>query len=52
MKSKRRNLNWWSISSVTARKLRKKGVMVRWSSQFESMVRWNPLIKEQVNEQF
>ena len=47
----RRHLNWWPISSATARKLRKKGVMVRWSTQFESMVRWNPMKKEQANEQ-
>jgi hypothetical protein len=44
--NKRRESNWWPICPARARKLRKKGVMVRWSSQFESMVRWNPLKKE------
>lgn len=49
--SKRRHLNWWPISNVRARKLRQRGVMVRWSTQFESMVRWNPLKKETDHDQ-
>lgn len=43
---KRRENNWWLISRARARKLRKKGVMVRFSTQYMSMVRWNPLKKE------
>lgn len=49
--SKRRHLNWWPISNARARKLRQRGVMVRWSTAFESMVRWNPLKKEATYDQ-
>lgn len=43
---KRRDANWWLVTPKTARKLRQKGVMVRWSTQWDSYVRWNPLKKE------
>lgn len=48
MKTKRRDLEWWPISSVRARKLRKKGCDVCWHRQYECMARRNPMFNPEI----